>query len=205
MIRFLALVAGTGQAFTFLVALAFAWNPVVASPFGAPGNDLGGAARASVVLAQATPSEGATVTTTTTTHGGWTVSCREAGEMPQKTCSAEFRAVSKQNNNATVLIWLLGRDAKGKLLAEFVTPGDVLIKPGVSVVIGEGGKPSNAEFVSCSTKQGCRASMEVTPKLARDLKQATKVTVGLTLINGQVMQVAMEVTGIDKALADLDA
>ncbi|MBL8576306.1 MAG: invasion associated locus B family protein [Mesorhizobium sp.] len=157
-----------------------------------------------VVLAQVKPADGATVTTTTTTYGGWTVSCRESAQMSQRTCSAEFRAVSQQNNNATVLIWLLGHDASGKLLAEFVTPSDILIKPGVAVAI-DGGKPSVAEFLSCTNNQGCRASMELTPKFARDLKQATKVGIGITLLNGQVMQIAMDVAGVDKALADLGA
>lgn len=156
------------------------------------------------LLAQASPDAPATTTTTTTIHGGWTVSCRVGAEPAQKACSAEFRVVSKENNNALVLVWLLGRNAQGKLLAEFVTPTDILILPGVAVSLDDG-KALKAEFVSCTSRQGCRASIELTPKITRDLKAAAKAKIGFTLLNGKVMEVGIDIPGVDLALADLGA
>lgn len=145
-----------------------------------------------------------TTTTTTSQHGGWTVTCTVAGEPAQKTCSAQFRVVSKENNNALVLVWLLGRNAEGKLLAEFATPSDIQIKPGVAVSLDDTNIGA-AEFVSCTSNQGCRAALELTPKLARDLKQAKKANVAITLLNGKLLQIGVEINGIEQALAELGA
>lgn len=156
-----------------------------------------------IAQAETTPAPDATTTiTTTTTHGGWTVTCKEASDPAQKKCSAEFRVVAKENKGV-VLIWLLGRNAEGKLLAEFVTPSDILIKPGVSIVLGDFKPASKAEFVSCTSRKGCRASIDLTPKLVRELKEARKATIGLTLLNGKVMQIGVDIPGIAQALADL--
>ncbi len=144
-----------------------------------------------------------TTTTTTTNYGGWTVTCSQAGDPPAKTCSAEFRVVGK-DNKAIVLIWLLGRNKEGKLLAEFVTPSDILLRPGVAVTLDEG-KPLRADYLSCTTQQGCRASLELTSKTVRDLKTAAKAKIGITLLNGKVMEVGFDVPGIDLVLADLEA
>lgn len=152
----------------------------------------------------AQPAAPGTTTTTTSQHGGWTVSCTTAGEPAQKTCSAQFRVVSKENNNALVLVWLIGRNAEGKLLTEFATPSDVLIKPGVTVSLDEAAIGA-AEFVSCTSNQGCRAALELTPKLARDLKQAKKANVGITLLNGKLLQIGVDINGIEQALAELGA
>ncbi len=156
-----------------------------------------------VLLAQAQSDAANTTTTITTTRGGWTVTCNQAGDPPVKTCSAEFRVVGGDKKQ-TVLIWLIGRNKEGRLLAEFVTPSDILIKPGVAVTLDDG-KPVQAEYISCTARQGCRASMELTPKIVRDLQAAAKAKIGITLLNGKVMDVQFEVTGTDLALADIGA
>lgn len=155
-----------------------------------------------VQLAQEQPAQSSTTTTTTSQHGGWSVSCTTAGEPAKKTCTAQFRVVSKENNNALVLVWLIGRDAQDKLLAEFATPGDVLIKPGVTLSLDEA-KAETAEYVSCTRNQGCRAAIELTPKLTREMKQAKKASVGITLLNGKVLRIGVDVNGIDQALTEL--
>ena len=201
-----------GVAVCLVVALALGQGAMSASgrprsalaPPVAPGSPDGGSVDARQLMAQATPAAPATTTTTRTRHGGWTVTCRVGGDPAQKRCSAEFRVVSKENNNALVLAWLLGRNAEGKLLAEFVTPTDILIRPGVAVSFDDG-KALRAEFVSCTSRQGCRASMELTPKITRELKSAAKAKVGFTLLNGKVMEVGVEIPGVDLALADLGA
>jgi len=194
------------------LGVAFGLGRTAMSAAGKPGQALepsagslpsaSGSGAAPALLAQAEPAATSTTTTTTTTHGGWTVTCSQSGDPPTKRCSAEFRVIDK-DNKAVVLIWLLGRDKEGTLLSEFVTPSDILIKPGVAVTLDDE-KPLKAEFLSCTTKQGCRASMELTPKLARDLKAATKAKIGLTLLNGKVMEIGMEIPGVDMALTDLD-
>lgn len=146
-------------------------------------------------------SETATKTvTTTTTHGGWTVTCSEGGTAPDKTCSANFRVINKKNNSV-VLVWLIGRNKDGKLLTEFLTLTDIMIQPGVMVSIEEA-KPVKAEYVSCTTK-GCKASLDLTPQLVRQMKAAKKAKIDMTLIDGQAVQFAMDIPGIDKALVDL--
>lgn len=158
------------------------------------------------LVAQEQSAQPAATTTTTTTsqHGGWTVSCTSAGEPVQKTCSAQFRVVSKENNNALVLVWLIGRNAEGKLLTEFATPSDIMIKPGVAVSLDDTAI-GVAEFMSCTSNQGCRAALELTPKLARDLKQAKKANVGITLLNGKLLQIGVDINGIEQVLAELGA
>ena len=178
-------------------------RPAPASPAAAV-PPAGGSGDAPELVAQAAPAAETTTTTTTTRHGGWTVTCRVGGDPAQKRCSAEFRVVSKENNNALVLAWLLGHNAEGRLLAEFVTPTDILIRPGVAVSFNDG-KALRAEFVSCTSRQGCRASMELTPKITRNLKSAAKARIGFTLLNGKVMEVGVDIPGVDLALADLGA
>lgn len=189
-------------------AMSAAGKPGPASePSAGSSPSASGSGAAPGLMAQAEPAPPTTTTSTTTTtttiHGGWTVTCSQTGDPPTKRCSAEFRVIDK-DNKAVVLIWLLGRDKEGTLLSEFVTPSDILIRPGVAVTLGDE-KPWKAEFLSCTTKQGCRASMELTPKLARDLKAATKAKIGLTLLNGKVMEIGMDIPGVDMALTDLDA
>lgn len=160
-----------------------------------------GAAGMPVVLAQV-PASG-TTTTTTTTHGGWTVSCTEGGDMPARVCSAEFRVVNKENQ-ALVLIWLLGRNAEGQLLSEFVTPSNVMIKPGVSVTL-DGEKATSAEYVYCTNNQGCRAAMDLPPRLIRSLRQAAKATIGIALSDGRPLEIGIELNGLGDVLTGLGA
>ena len=47
--------------------------------------------------------------------------------------------------------------------------------------------------------------MELTPKITRDLKSAAKARIGFTLLNGKVMEVGVDIPGVDLALADLGA
>lgn len=196
-----------GGAICLVSGLAI-WQPELpafdeaAKAAAAPGvtSGAGGSGGAPTLFAQV---QSITTTTTTTTHGGWTVTCSQAGEPPTKTCSAAFRVVSNENK-ALVLIWLLGRNKEGKLLAEFITPSDILIRPGVTVVLNES-KQLKAEYVSCTAQQGCRASVELTSKTTRDLRSTARAKIGITLFSGQVMEVAFEILGIEQVLIDLGA
>lgn len=144
----------------------------------------------------------ATTTTTKTTHGGWTVTCTEAGDPPKRTCTATFQVVNKQNRQ-TLLAWVFGRNQKGDLLAEFMTPTDVQIGPGVSITL-DGAKPVKANFVECTTR-GCKARLELPAAMVRQMKAGKKARIDLTRIDGQVIQFSMEVNGIAEALGELGA
>lgn len=137
-------------------------------------------------------------TTTTSTYGGWTVQCEETAD--NKVCSANFRVINKENN-ANILVWVFGFNKEGQFLTELHTLTDVLIEPGVVLTLDEG-KPIKAGYVECSTR-GCKARLEMTPNLVRQMKAAKKAKIDMTRIDGQVIQFAMEIPGIDQALADL--
>ena len=136
----------------------------------------------------------------TTTYGGWTVNCSETIEPPEKLCSASFRIVDKQKNS-NILVWLFGRNAKEKPLSEFLTLTDVLIEPGVVLTLDDG-KPLRAGYVYCSSS-GCKASIDLTKSLIQRLKTAKKAKVEVTCLDGKVIQFAMEIPGIDRALTDI--
>lgn len=137
-------------------------------------------------------------TTTTSTFGGWTVQCDETAD--KKVCSANFRVINKQNNT-NVLVWLFGFNKDGKFLTELLTLTDVQLEPGVVLTLDEG-KPIKAGYVECST-QGCKARLEMTPNLIRQMKGAKKAKIDITRLDGQVIQFAMEIPGIDQALGEL--
>lgn len=143
---------------------------------------------------------GGTTTTTTTTHGGWVVVCNETGAPPSRVCSANFRVVNQQTNS-NILVWLVGFNAEGSLLSEFLTLTDVLIQPGVVVTIDQG-QAARAEFVECSTT-GCKARLAMTPELVLRMKAAQRATIEITRLDGQIVQFQMEIPGVDGALAAL--
>lgn len=143
-----------------------------------------------------------TITTTTTTHGGWTVSCRETGKPAVKSCTATFRVFDKKTNQ-NLLVWVFGHDREGRLLAEFLTMTDVLVQPGV-VISPDNGKPVKADYVEC-TARGCKARLEMTSAAVKQLKAAKSARIDITRLDGQVVQFTMDIPGIDLALGDLGA
>lgn len=157
---------------------------------------LGGAG---AVLAE-TPAADAKVTTTTTTYQGWSVQCTDSGKKDGKACAASFRVID-QKSKGNLLVWLMGKNAKGEKLAEFLTLTDVLIKPGVGLSLDDA-EPVRAEYVSCGGN-GCKASLALDKALVAKLKSAKKARVDMTRLDGQVIQFTMDVTGIAPAMADI--
>lgn len=137
--------------------------------------------------------------TVTMRYGGWKVTCDEAGES--SVCSAAFRVVNR-NTNATILTWMVGRGGDGQLLTEFFVPTEILIKPGVSMVL-EDGPAYKAEFVACG-RSACKAGMPLDAALASELASATKATLSLTASNGKVTNFSMGIDGIAAAMAELE-
>lgn len=143
-----------------------------------------------------------TVTTTTTTHGGWTVSCTEAGDPAAKACTATFR-VFDQKTNQNLLVWVLGRNRDGQLLSEFHTATEVMIQPGVVLTIDDR-KPVRADYVECSAR-GCKARLLLSDEIAEGMKTAGKARIDMTRIDGKVIQFTLDIPGTDLALRDLGA
>jgi invasion protein IalB len=136
--------------------------------------------------------------TVTMQYGGWKVTCDEAGGSA--VCSAAFRVVNRQTN-ATILTWMVGRGSDGQLLTEFFVPTEVLVKPGVSMVL-EDGPAYRADFVACG-RQACKAILPLDAALASELASATKATLSLTASNGNVTNFSMAIDGIAAAMAEL--
>ena len=147
-----------------------------------------------------TSAEGVSTTRTTKSFGGWTVICNEGGEPVKRVCTANYRVINKQNNS-NILIWLVGFNSEGQLLSEFLTLTDVLIPPGVSVTL-EDNEPVTAGYVECTTK-GCKARMNMSDELLSQLRSASNATIGITRLDGQLIQFQMQIPGVDQALAEL--
>jgi invasion protein IalB len=160
------------------------------------------AAAAMAVFVASVP-EGFTQTadrkTVTMQYGGWKVTCDEAGGSA--ICSAAFRVVNRQTN-ATILTWMVGRGSEGQLLTEFFVPTEILITPGVSMVL-EDGPAYKADFVACG-RQACKAVLPLDAALASELASATKATLSLTASNGKVTNFSMGIDGIAAAMAELE-
>ena len=137
--------------------------------------------------------------TVTMQYGGWKVTCDEAGGST--VCSAAFRVVNRETN-ATILTWLVGRGRNDELLTEFFVPTEILIKPGVSMVL-ENGPAYTAEFVACG-RSACKAVLALDAALASELASATKATLSLTASNGKVTNFSMGIDGIAAAMAELE-
>lgn len=144
--------------------------------------------------------EGESSTRTTKSFGGWTVVCNESGEPVQRICSANFRVINQQNK-ANVLVWLIGFNAEGELLSEFMTLTDVQIQPGVAVTL-ENGEALSANFVECTTR-GCKARLVMNDTILSQLKASSNATIAITRLDGQVIQFQMQIPGVDQALAEL--
>ena len=136
--------------------------------------------------------------TVTMQYGGWKVTCDEAGAST--VCSAAFRIVNRKTN-ATILTWLVGRGGNDQLLTEFFVPTEILIKPGVSMVL-EDGPAYKAEFVACG-RSACKAVLPLDAELASELANATRATLSLTASNGKVTNFSMDIEGIAAAMAEL--
>lgn len=137
--------------------------------------------------------------TVTIQYGGWKVTCDETGGS--EVCSAAFRVMNRETN-ATILTWMVGRGSDGQLLTEFFVPTEILITPGVSMVL-EDGPAYKADFVACG-RQACKAVLPLDAALASELASATKATLSLTASNGKVTNFSMGIDGIAAAMAELE-
>lgn len=140
------------------------------------------------------------VTTTTVTYDNWTVVCSRTADQKSPSCSASFRGINSQNQ-AVLVVWLFGRNAKGEKMAEFRTLTDVLIEPGLTITLPEG-EPLKARFVSCGTS-GCQAAMALDDDTIERLRPISSATLSMVRTDNQLIQFKLDLKGITQALKDL--
>jgi invasion protein IalB len=138
--------------------------------------------------------------TTTVSYNGWVVTCVKQEKSAPETCSAIFKVIDKKKN-ATIMSWLVGFNKKKVLLSEIITPTDVLIAPGVELII-DGGKPMKKLYTACGVR-GCKTNFPLTKKLRSSLAKAKKVSISISTLKNRKISFNLGFQGFGKALADL--
>lgn len=145
--------------------------------------------------AQTAPASGATA------YGNWIVNCRDRSEG-KKACVASLR-INDAKTKKVALLWQIGESAGGKPTYVVRTPLGVRLKDGVRVAL-DGGKPHRIGYLSCN-ERGCTAVGKFEEGFAKELAGAKEAVTSFTLVDGQVVNVALPLDGIDKALPALKA
>ncbi len=150
----------------------------------------------------------------TTTYGGWTVSCAEILRAhAKKTCSAVFRATTKDGQVA--LIWLIGLDKTGKLANVLRIPTAIGVKDsktgavttGLLVSKGADLKLSRATHhftYSTCAPQFCEAYAPLTEAFGQDAAATPNAALTVYLASGAAITYnSLGIGGIDKVFASL--
>ena len=138
-------------------------------------------------------------TTTTANYDGWIVTCVKDGKA-REVCSANFRLINKEKKNL-LMSWLVGFNSKKVMMSELVTPTDVMIAPGVEVIVDEG-KPIKILYAACGSR-GCKSNFAMTKKIQKSLSNGKKVSVKIVALDGRAISFNLEFQGFKKAYADL--
>jgi invasion protein IalB len=159
------------------------------------------------VVAQATTSKssngiGGDVkrTTTTANYDGWVVTCVSTNASKGEACSANFRLADKEKKNI-LMTWLVGFNNKQVMMSELVTPTNVLIAPGVELIIGEA-KPIKILYNACGTR-GCKSSFPMSKKVQASFAKAKKVSVKFVRLDGRAVSFGLAFQGFGRAYRDL--
>jgi invasion protein IalB len=129
--------------------------------------------------------------------GAWVVTCAEVAEGAPKNCVARL-AIRDKERNVTVINWLIGYNKDGQLLMEITTPSDVLIAPGLKMVIGERAAQSFA-YLSCAAA-GCVTRIRPEALMLDDLRQAANVKLTIETPAGKAITFTIQVAGIAESL-----
>lgn len=129
--------------------------------------------------------------------GAWVVTCAEVAEGAPKNCVARL-AIRDKERNVTVINWLIGYNKDRELLLEITTPVDVLIAPGLKMVIGEGAAQTFA-YLSCASA-GCVTRIRPEARMLDDLRQAKDVKLTIETPAGKAITFAIQVSGIAESL-----
>jgi invasion protein IalB len=132
--------------------------------------------------------------------GNWIVLCPPDSDTTGARCAAQFSLIDKKRKLA-VIVWRIGFNKQKKLAMDMVTPTEVFITKGVRVAIGK--NPAiTLPYVSCGLR-GCQSSLIVTPELMASIKGATSAILILAPTNGKSLQLKLDITGLNGAVAAL--
>jgi invasion protein IalB len=133
----------------------------------------------------------------TSKFGNWAVVCPPAGDKSGARCVAQLSLIDSKRK-IVLVAWRIGLDKSQKLLTDMVTPTDVLIAPGVSLLVGKG-PVVKMPYVSCGL-QGCLSRTFVNATMLDNLKNTTAATVVLAANNGKALKLKLDTTGVGDAL-----
>lgn len=149
------------------------------------------------------PAPAGPVRTETTPFDNWVLTCQETtpagAKTPAKTCWATMRVTDKERNQV-LLVWILGKDAKGVPTLSLQTPTGLLLKDGLAITLG--GKTRRAPYVACDARS-CEASMPYDAAFATELAASKEAAVTFTTRDGRDVTVKLPLSGTDKVLAAL--
>lgn len=129
--------------------------------------------------------------------GAWVVTCAEVADGAPKNCVARL-AIRDKERNVTVINWLIGYNKDRELLLEITTPVDVLIAPGLKMVIGEGAAQTFA-YLSCASA-GCVTRIRPEAQMLDELRQAANVKLTIETPAGKAITFTIQVAGIAESL-----
>ena len=139
-------------------------------------------------------------TTTSVTYNGWVVRCVTKDAKAKEKCTARFTVINKKSKK-TLLLWLVGYNKKNVLMTELLTPNNVLIEPGVELLIDKK-LPVKTLYHSCGPR-GCWSRLVMSKKLRARLAKAKTVSVKVATRNGKIINFNIGFKGFAKALKDI--
>ncbi len=134
--------------------------------------------------------------------GNWIVLCPPDGDKSGVRCAAQFSLVDKKRK-IPVIVWRIGFNKKQALVMDMVTPTEVFLAKGVRLAIGKA-PAITLPYVSCGLR-GCQSNFAVTPELITAIKGSKIAILILAPTNGKLLELKLDVSGLDEALAALGA
>jgi invasion protein IalB len=130
--------------------------------------------------------------------GNWVVTC-PVNAADATACSASLQMVD-QKRKLRLLTMSIGRNPKGALILEAVTPTGVLIAPGVTMQAGK--IKSRSPYVSCADA-GCLSRYAVTESMLAALKANTTIKFTVVALPNNVINIEAKPKGTTEVLAQI--
>ena len=134
--------------------------------------------------------------------GNWIVLCPPDGDKSGVRCAAQFSLVDKKRK-VPMIVWRIGYNKKQTLVMDMVTPTEVFLAQGVRLAIGKA-PAVTLPYVSCGLR-GCQSNLAVPPELLTAIKGSKVAILILAPTNGKLLQLKLDVSGLDEALTALGA
>ncbi|SDB40588.1 invasion associated locus B family protein [Bauldia litoralis] len=140
-------------------------------------------------------SPAAAATKTEKTFDSWTVVCLENDDQ-QKRCSMLQSRIRAQDKRM-VLVWSITADDNNEITQSLTVPVGVSIKEGIRLFLGDG-DPITLGYDVCGPRI-CLARTPLDTALVATVKSSGKASASYVLVNKQLMQVELDLTGFDTA------